>query len=336
MEKELFMKELINVVVPVYNAEKFMDRCLQSLTQQTYDNLNIILVDDCSSDNSARKCDEWAIKDSRITVYKEKVNKGPANARNTALKQIDFSKGYIAFVDIDDYIHPQYFEKMHEMLKRTEVDIVWVDVINTHEAIGYKFDESSFEKYEENIYSSKEVLLREDWRTMYSMTWGKLYKAALWSEVRFPDNCRYFEDGATVFKALYQADKILKTNIKLYYYYYSPNSETRSNMSEAKCRCGLMTCTEKIDFYSEKAEIDLLEMAYVGYVNIILKNIVRSRFCENPREFKKEMKALYRANYKRVIRNKNLSMIQRFKYIIYRICPNIQELYIKVKLKIKR
>lgn len=329
------MNELINVVVPVYNAAKFMDRCLQSLTEQTYDNLNIILVDDCSKDDSAKKCDEWATKDSRIIVYKEKINKGPANARNTALSHIDFTDGYIAFVDVDDYLHPQYFEKMYEMLKRADVDIVWVDVINTHEATGFQYDESSFEGYKEDIYSSKEVLLREDWRIMYSMTWGKLYKAALWKDVRFPDNCRYFEDGATVFKALYEAKKILKTNLKLYYYYYSPNSETRSNMSEAKCRCGLLTCTEKIHFYEERGEEELLEMAYVGYVNIILKNIGRSRFCENPKAFKKEMKALYKKNYKRVINNKKLSNIQRMKYMIYRICPDIQELYIKVKMRLR-
>ena len=221
------------------------------------------------------------------------------------------------------------------MLKRTDVDIVWVDVINTHEATGLQYDESSFEGYREEIYSSKEVLLREDWRIMYSMTWGKLYKAALWKDVRFPDNCRYFQDGATVFKALYQAKKILKTNLKLYYYYYSPNSATRSNMSEEKCRCGLLTCTEKINFYTERQENELLEMAYVGYVNIILKNIGRSRFCENPKALRKEMKELYKENYKRVINNKRLPKLQRLKYIIYRICPDIQELYIKVKMKIK-
>lgn len=329
------MNELINVVVPVYNAEKFMDRCLKSLTEQTYKNIKIILVDDCSSDHSANKCDEWSAKDSRITVYKEKINKGPANARNTALEHIDFSHGYVAFVDSDDYIHPTYFEKMYEMMNRNKVDIVWVDVINTHESEGFHYDESSFDNYKEDIYSSKEVLMREDWRVMYSMTWGKLYKAKLWENVRFPDNCRYFEDGATVFKALYNAKTVLKTNMKLYYYYYSPNSETRSSISEAKCRCGLLTCTEKIDFYKEKGENELLEMAYVGYVNIIQKNIVRSKYCENPKALRKEMKALYRDNYMRVVNNKELSKVQKIKYIIYRFCPDIQDFLVKLKLKIR-
>lgn len=329
------MNELINVVVPVYNAEKFMDRCLKSLTEQTYKNIKIILVDDCSSDHSANKCDEWSAKDSRITVYKEKINKGPANARNTALEHIDFSHGYVAFVDSDDYIHPTYFEKMYEMMNRNKVDIVWVDVINTHESEGFHYDESSFDNYKEDIYSSKEVLMREDWRVMYSMTWGKLYKAKLWENVRFPDNCRYFEDGATVFKALYNAKTVLKTNMKLYYYYYSPNSETRSSISETKCRCGLLTCTEKIDFYKEKGENELLEMAYVGYVNIIQKNIVRSKYCENPKALRKEMKALYRDNYMRVVNNKELSKVQKIKYIIYRFCPDIQDFLVKLKLKIR-
>ena len=97
----------------------------------------------------------------------------------------------------------------------------------------------------------------------------------------------------------------------------------------------MLTCTEKINFYTERQENELLEMAYVGYVNIILKNIGRSRFCENPKALRKEMKELYKENYKRVINNKRLPKLQRLKYIIYRICPDIQELYIKVKMKIK-
>ena len=106
-------------------------------------------------------------------------------------------------------------------------------------------------------------------------------------------------------------------------------------MSEAKCRCGLLTCTEKINFYAAREEKELLEMAYVGYINIILKNVFRSRFCENPKVFKKEMKALYKKNYRRVVNNRKLSKTQRIKYIIYRICPELQELYIKIKMKIK-
>ena len=223
----------------------------------------------------------------------------------------------------------------NDMLIKNNVDVVWADVINTHESTGFQFDETSFDNHTDKVYTSKEVLMREDWRIMYSMTWGKLYKAALWKDVRFPKNCRYFQDGATVFKALYQADKILKTDMKLYYYYYSPESATRSSMSEFKCRCGLLTCTEKIEFYEQRQEKELLDMAYVGYVNIILKNIGRSKYCENPVAFKKEMKELYKKHYMRAVKNKKLSKIQRLKYIIYRICPELQDAYIKVKMKIK-
>lgn len=331
----LVMKDLINVIIPIYNAEAYMDRCMDTLINQTYQNLKIILVDDCSKDNSAAKCDEWAAKDSRIVVCKQRVNTGSADARNTGLEQVDFSHGYVAFVDIDDYIHPTYFEKMYNMLTQNSVDIVWVDVINTHESTGFQFDESSFNNHTDKIYTAKEVLLREDWRIMYSMTWGKLYKAKYWENVRFPKNCRYFQDGATVFKALYQADKILKTDMKLYYYYYSPESATRSNMSELKCRCGLLTCTEKIEFYEKNQEKELLDMAYVGYVNIILKNIGRSKYCENPKELRAEMKQLYKDNYMRAVKNKSLPFIQRMKYVIYRICPDAQDIYVKLKMKLK-
>ena len=329
------MKELINVIIPIYNAAAYMDRCMESLTNQTYHNLRIILVDDCSKDDSAQKCDEWAQKDSRIVVHKQKINSGAAGARNAGLGYVDFSGGYVAFVDSDDYIHPKCFEKMYELLNENNVDIVWADVINTHEPQGFDYDESSFSTYKKEVYTSKDVLMREEWRIMYSMAWGKLYKAHLWKDVRFLESCRYFEDGATVFKALYTAEKILKTNIKLYYYYYSPVSSTRSDISEEKCRCGLLTCTEKLDFYKEKNEKDLLDMAYVGYVNIILKNIGRSRYCENPKALRIEMKKLYKNNYMKAVNNKALPLAQRIKYIIYRICPDAQEIYVSLKMKLK-
>lgn len=329
------MEDIINVVVPVYNAEAYMDRCLKSLTEQTYKNLKIYLVDDCSTDHSAAKCDEWAAKDKRITVIKEKVNQGSANARNKALDCVDFTTGYVAFVDVDDYVHPDYFKRMQEMLERNHADVVWVDVINTHDAVQITYDESGFENAKEELYTGKEILMREDWRIMYSMLWGKLYKASIWADIRLPKECRYFQDGATTFKVLYKAKRIVKSDIKLYYYYYSPNSATRSSVNELKCRCGLFTCTEKIDFYTEKNESELLEMAYVGYVNIILKNIGRSKYCENPKELRREMKQLYRENYMRAVKNKQLPLIQRLKYIVYRVFPDIQQVYIALKMKIK-
>ena len=112
------MKDLISVIVPIFKAEAFMDRCVNSIVNQTYRNLKIYLVDDCSPDSSGRKCDEWAKKDSRIEVLHLERNSGAAGARNAALNRIDYDNGYIAFVDSDDYIHPRYFEFLYVSLRK--------------------------------------------------------------------------------------------------------------------------------------------------------------------------------------------------------------------------
>lgn len=115
------MNDLISVIVPVYNAEKFLDRCINSIQNNTYKNLQIILVDDGSVDNSGKICDEYSRKDNRITVIHKK-NAGTAAARNDAL---DIAKGdYIAFCDNDDYISPYFYETLLNALKETGADVV--------------------------------------------------------------------------------------------------------------------------------------------------------------------------------------------------------------------
>ena len=166
---------------------------------------------------------------------------------------------------------------------------------------------------------------------MYSMVWGKLFKKHLWDNVRFPENLRFYEDGATTFKAIFKAETVLITDLKLYYYYYSQNSATRSSSSIEKCECGLATSLEKIVFYTHNKENELLQMAYVGYANTILKNIRESDALCN-KEYRIKMCKLYKEVYKRAVNCHNLRMGQKIKFVVYRFFPNIQKHYIKLKM----
>ena len=118
---ESFMNDLVSVVVPVYNVEKFLDRCLKSIVEQTYKNLEIILVDDGSTDTCSSICDDWAKKDKRISVI-HKLNQGLGYARNTGIEAA--TGRYILFVDSDDYIHSELTEKCVVSLKETKADLV--------------------------------------------------------------------------------------------------------------------------------------------------------------------------------------------------------------------
>ena len=124
------MEELISVIIPAYNAQKHIDKCLKSLYEQTYKNLEIIIIDDNSTDRTAEIVKEWAGKDDRIAVIHNEKNAGHALVRNPGL---DVANGkYIGFVDSDDYIHPEFFARMKYLIDEydTDSDIIYTNIIN--------------------------------------------------------------------------------------------------------------------------------------------------------------------------------------------------------------
>ncbi len=324
--------ELINVIIPIFNAENFMDRCIQSIVEQTYQNIHIILVEDCSSDHSLEKCYEWEKKDNRIEVIALEKNGRAGNARNVGLDHIDLNEGYVVFIDSDDYVHPNYITYLYELLIRTGADFSWVSVHNTFEKEKLEFAEIDFKKeYPQEEMSGEELLKREDLRIMYCMVWGKLWKASLWKNVRFKTEYHFYEDGATTFKAIYNAKKVVYSDIPLYNYYYSPDSNTRSDLSEVKLRDGLQTEIDKIQFYQKMHEKELVEMAYVAYLSTLLILIQSSKGISELEELRKEAKQLYKKDYMRGVRNKQISKVQRCKYVLYRFFPDVQRVWIALK-----
>ena len=323
----------ISIIVPVYNAEKFLDRCVQSVIDQTWSNWKLILVEDCSSDGSREACRRWKEKDERIELILHEKNGGAAAARNSGLDSLDFSEGYIAFLDSDDYLHPRYLESLYDLLQRRNADISWVSVNNTFEKKQLVFPDIVFETANEYELTGKQLLMREDLRIMYCMVWGKLYQSKLWEKIRFPEDYHYYEDGATTFKVLYEAKKVAVSDLKLYNYFYSEDSATRSNVSKIKLYDGLRTEEDKIAFYTEKKEPQLVRMAYVAYLTTVLKIMRECKKLPEGKEIYREMRKLYRRNYMNAVKNPDLSKGQRIKYVIYRFFPGLQQYYIKLKMK---
>lgn len=204
------MKKLLSVVVPVYNVEKYLDRCIKSIINQTYKNLEIILVDDGSKDNSGIICDKYASKDKRIKVV-HKENEGLSEARNTGIR---LSKGqYITFVDSDDYIDKRMYEILISDLEKYEVDIATCDYLRI---VDYrKKAEISNEVliYSKNKAISK-ILKNEDYK---DYAWNKIYKKELFDDVLYPKG-RIQEDVATTYKLILKANKVSYNKSKLYFY----------------------------------------------------------------------------------------------------------------------
>lgn len=204
------MEEQISVIVAIYNIEKFLNKCIESIVKQTYKNLEIILVDDGSDDESSIICDNWKEKDNRIKVI-HKQNEGVAIARNTGLKNV--TGKYITFVDGDDYIESDLIEMLYKNLLEN----------NTQIAVGgYIYEDYSGERLmkskEDYITNSEDAIRRmimgDD---MYIAVWGKIYKKEIFDGIEFPVG-QINEDLETTYKLFDKAEKISHIAKAKYHY----------------------------------------------------------------------------------------------------------------------
>lgn len=232
---------LISVIIPVYKVEQYLDKCIESVVNQTYKNLEIILVDDGSPDTCPQKCDDWKNKDKRIIVI-HKENGGLSDARN---KGIDISKGkYITFIDSDDYIEEQYIEILFEMIIKNKTKISVAD--NLIEYVdGNVINNSTYENYLATPFEFFEKML---WgiRDLDNGAWTKMYSKELFDDVRFPVGKNY-EDTATIYKIIDKCEKIAINSVPIYHYMKRKDSITQGKFSIKKLE--LLDATQQMTDY---------------------------------------------------------------------------------------
>lgn len=219
------MDEKISVIVPVYNVRKYIVQCVESLINQTYHNLEIILVDDGSTDRSGDICDEMQKKDNRIKVIHTK-NSGLSSARN---KGIDMSSGeYIGFVDSDDWVFPEMFEKMLESMKSINADISvcgWIE-----EFCNTARKRCPFDKLLDNNQAMMALLKNTE---IADHAWDKLYRAKLFEGIRYPDGKTY-EDIRTTYKLFARSNRIIFVPETFYHYRQRKGSIARGSFNLRK------------------------------------------------------------------------------------------------------
>lgn len=213
------MNQLISVIVPIYKVENYLKKCIDSIVNQTYKNIEILLIDDGSPDNCGIICDEYAKKDERIKVI-HKENGGLSDARNYG---IEASTGdYIIFIDSDDYVSESMCENLLICALENNADIVSCNfkeiyVDNNKEKINKQSIKESLE-----VYTNLEVIYKYffDYTVDINVVWNKLYKRELFfkrESIRFPKG-KLHEDDYTICKLYYYANKIVIINDVLYYY----------------------------------------------------------------------------------------------------------------------
>lgn len=223
-------KDLITVIVPVYNAEKYLTRCIKSILLQTYKNIQLILINDGSTDNSLRIIEEYAANDNRIVVI-DKENAGVSDSRNRGL---DIAEGeYIGFVDADDYIEPNMYELMHYEISSSNASICCCGY--RQEYTGYRYDIAINEKIiisgEENVISR---YLRQDIRNgIFDGNWNKLFRRDCIGNIRYK-NIKHGEDILFQYNTFKKCSEMICLPDLLYHYVNNDNSATNSVFNNNK------------------------------------------------------------------------------------------------------
>ena len=251
---------MISVIVPVYNVEAYLERCVESIVGQTYRDLEIILVDDGSKDHSSQICDEWAKKDGRIKVIL-KENGGAATARNRGIEAA--SGEFIVFIDSDDWIEPSMFEILLSAIQEEKADVVecLLDRFKDGEQ-PCRYDGAPISRIHFDPEGALEELIRE--RKLHQTPVNKLYRTELVKGIPFQEGC-ICEDEYWTYQVFGQAKSIVFLDVVLYHYYQSAGSVMRSSYSLKRLAC--------IDAYQRRLEyvtehfprlVPLANRAYLG------------------------------------------------------------------------
>ena len=239
----------VSVIVPVYNTEKYLPSCIESICNQTYTNLQIVLVDDESPDKCPEICDKYAEADERITVIHQK-NTGVSGARNAGL---ECALGeYITFVDSDDELYPNAVETLVSDAEKYSADIVW--------APQKKPDQSTDKSEKYTIYKETEsLLLSLDGAHNTNAVWGKLFRTEFIENIFFEEGRNINEDGFFMFQCYLRKPVLVRHNVQVYFYNTRVDSSSRQSFSE-KYLSMLYFCERKKELIKEQCP-QYLELA---------------------------------------------------------------------------
>lgn len=261
LKNEIIMHDdqlpLISIIVPVYNVREYLPRCIESIANQTYKKLEIILVDDGSTDDSGSVCDEYAQKDKRVTVI-HKENGGLSDARNFGLPVA--TGKYISFIDSDDYVHPRMFEILLYFAQKKNSDMV---------TCAYERDDESIFRTEISISDIIPVYLdgHKNFDEIIDFSnvvaWGRLYKKNVFEGITFPVG-KLHEDEHIIHRVLYKCKNVVCLREKLYFYRRNSNSIT-SVLTEKHIHDALNAFEDRINFALEHNWIELLPSALRRY-----------------------------------------------------------------------
>lgn len=283
--------EKISVIVPVYNVEEYLDRCVESIVNQTYNNLEIILVDDGSTDDCPAMCDKWAEKDNRIKVI-HKQNGGLADARNAGLSIANGD--YIGFIDSDDYIDPDMYECLIHHAVANNADIAGC----FYRKVGKDFVNELGSDYSVKVFNCDEYLCEYYLKNvLYFSCCNKIYKRELIDDTRFSTEAGLCEDGCFNYETSKKADIIVMINKPMYNYILRETSLT-NNKKSLSGWLKSVNANYEILLKEKNNQVIFVPMA-ISFVDGLLNAVAQyiKSGCTHDREYKLIIKIL-RSNLK--------------------------------------
>lgn len=312
--------ELVSIIVPVYNVEKYLSKCINSIISQTYKNIEIILVNDGSTDESLNICQKYKRKDKRIVIV-NKDNGGLSDARNFG---IDKSIGkYITFVDSDDWLDEDTIEVALDYLKKNNADIsvYGMSIDNDERCIKEKKPKKKY-----ILDSEKALIYLNSFKGIDCSACNKLYKKVLFKDVRFPVG-KLCEDMYTIYKLIDKAKVVTIPKAK-YHYYQRQNSITRNK----KINMDYVFAAEEQEKYisANRPNIKYAGITGLVFANITIYHLYFSRglFFDSRKKAKKMKK--YR---KYIFMNKHLSFLRKMQYFVFSYVNCLYNLFLMLKYK---
>jgi glycosyltransferase involved in cell wall biosynthesis len=311
------MNPKISVVVPVFNSELHLQKCIDSICKQTYVNLEIIIVNDGSTDNSSVISDDLANKDNRIKVIHKK-NEGVSVARNIG---VELATGeYIGFVDSDDWLEQDAYEKIVDIIIEQRVEAVIFEYKIVHEDGNYKHN--YYKKL--NGFMTNEKAIESVISPVSRFIWNKVFSKRLLKDIEFDSTLFYGEDTLYAIQALSKAQLIFYLSEPLYNYFQSPSSVTRSEFN-SKIFTGVTAFRKQMDFCKIKYPT-LVEVAQIALKNIIVNVLVMIIENDRDKEYQvlfKKLHSEFKLNFFKIIKSTKISKRLKIKFVMAYLNPSL-------------
>ncbi|HEM3684360.1 TPA: glycosyltransferase family 2 protein [Streptococcus suis] len=323
------MKDLVSIIVPIYNVEKFLPRCIESICNQTYENIEILLINDGSTDGSEQICMDFMKRDSRIRYFL-KENGGLSDARNYGIERA--CGKYLAFIDSDDFVESDFILRLYDALVQQNASVAIAGFSKVDEN-GTILKKELLEN-EELVLTGREVCkkLHSEKGQVFVVAWNKLYKKELFSNVQYAKG-KIHEDEYIVYQLFYDLDRIAVVNDSLYYYVERQESITRTQMTDLRFECLIEYQLLRIDFFNSKNDSELMTLNQQAFLLFVIQFLEQNRSEFVTPEKKARLRGLYTKIYKELMnQNSKVHFLHRLFYLLGYLNLDLAVLLYRIKV----